>query len=805
MERDKVVALSKVDFFFDLPREKIVALADDFHWKSYSQGAIVIQQGEVRHPFFVIVEGAVEAVVTKGELDPVRINTFIAGDSFGKISLCLNEPAPTTIRALTDCRVLYLDEDLFLQLLAGWPILYKKLAERLSRHANNVNLGIWDARQKEFLRSTLYLNEIEKRFYKVWGGPKTTRLMDEAIATLANHDDHLLLYGERGTGRQMMAWMIHKKRFGARAPFVIVEGSQLERYLTEMDRELYQLDCTLPESEMSDGGLFKMVEGGTLFVQDLHEVTAYHQRKLAKILRSEKTNFVITGSLRLAQEEIGDLSTILEEELSLFFQHTYFLPALRQRKRDLPFLVQGILEELAQRQQRVAPTVSNEAIKLLLSHSYHQGNVTELAQVIERAFLLADGTSIDVEHVFFGPTAKKSGGTFNLLSIPFLRKSLKQGKGLLLLKETIAFLFFGLLFLLLMQPDWAVKTGVFLFAWGLWWPLLALLSPILGRIWCTFCPVSTVMEKVQRIKSYHRPAPIWLKKYDYLLVTGFFLFIFWVEVTFAFRHHPLFTGLLLLFLLMVAVVIAIVYTRHAWCRYLCPLGGFIGVASMSSLIEVRAETSLCLNQCTTFDCYKGKGQIAGCPMSQHLAYLDNNIDCKLCLNCVRNCPNDAVEVNLRIPGRELWQLVRVNQGYVIFVAALVAILVPIFFFDSVLPSIEAFDDWFRFSLLYWGSALLAGAFTYGIIKPFQRKGASKKVQFFFALVPLLFAGHGIYHLQYFPILETVLLAMARLDGEMLQTMYIPVVRLSQLMVLIAGVNFTILFLFLVQWRSSAKL
>ncbi|KAB2952979.1 cyclic nucleotide-binding domain-containing protein [Heliorestis acidaminivorans] len=804
MEQNKVLALLQVDFFSDLTKEEIVGLAEEFRWKSCEQGEIIIPQGVEDHPFFVVVEGAVEAVVTKGELEPVRINTFTAGDSFGKISLCLNEPAPTTIRALVNCEFLYLERQSFLQLMVRWPILYKKLAERLSRHVNNVNLGLWDARQKEFLRSTLYLNEIEKRFYKVWGGPKSTKVMNEVIEEISQQKNHVILYGERGTGRQMLAWAIHKKRFGPSAPFVIVEGNQLERYLAEMDRELSELACSLPDASLSDGGLLKMVEGGTLFVQDMNEVTPFQQRKLARILSSDQSNFVVTASILAAQEKMPALSVLLESELAPFFTFTYSLPAIRQRKRDLPFLVKGILQELAERQQRSAPAVSNEAMKLLLSHNYRQGNVTELAQVIERAFLLADGMTIDLEHVFFGPTAKKAGGSFNLLSLPFLADLIKSGHLVTRLRQVIGALFLVLLVLLLAQPHWAVQAGFFLFAWGLWWPLIALLSPIIGRIWCTFCPVSTMMEAIQKVHAYQLPVPVWLKKYDYLVVTAFFLIIFWLEITFALRYEPFFTGLLLIFLLLMALVVALFYYRHAWCRHLCPLGGFIGLASLSSIVEVRAETSLCLNQCTTYDCYKGKGDVAGCPMSQHLAYLDNNIDCKVCLNCLRNCPNDAVELNIRMPGRELWQLVRINQGYVIFVAVLSAILVPVFYYDAFLPSIARFDDWLFFTLLYWSSALLFGLLAYRVVKPYRTKGATKRVQWVFALVPLIFSGHIVYHLNYVPGMEKLLLAMATVDGENLQTFYVSALQASQWLVIGAGLFFTLLFVWLVQLRSIAK-
>src|SRR5665648_572298 len=156
--------------------------------------------------------------------------------------------------------------------------------------------------------------------------------------------------------------------------------------------------------------------------------------------------------------------------------------------------------------------------------------------------------------------------------------------------------------------------------------------------------------------------------------------IFWVEVITDMRFNPSYTAILLISIQVSAISIAVLYPRHTWCRHFCPLGGFIGTASMGSMLEVRADATVCLNKCTTFECYIGKGNVPGCPMSQHLPFLDNNLDCKLCFNCVRNCPNGSVQVNLRLAGREVWHLVRVNQGFVVFIGVMLAILIPLNYF-----------------------------------------------------------------------------------------------------------------------------
>jgi polyferredoxin len=267
------------------------------------------------------------------------------------------------------------------------------------------------------------------------------------------------------------------------------------------------------------------------------------------------------------------------------------------------------------------------------------------------------------------------------------------------------------------------------------------------------------MDLVQKKLHLNKPVPDLFKKYDYLFITFLFLLIFWVEVVSMMRSSPGNTVILLLTIQLFAIIIGIIFTRHTWCRYLCPLGGFVGTASIGSALEIRADPTVCLNKCTTHDCYVGNGNIPGCPMFQHLPYLDNNLDCKFCLNCVRNCPNGAVQLNLRVPAREVWHLVRVNQGFALFIGVILAILVPLICFEAVQPAWHPWAWRVSFSIAYWGTAIGAGLITWLITKPFKTKAASMRIKLAFALIPLVLAGHIIYQLHYIPGVHAVFIGL----------------------------------------------
>src|SRR5574340_1111870 len=115
--------------------------------------------------------------------------------------------------------------------------------------------------------------------------------------------------------------------------------------------------------------------------------------------------------------------------------------------------------------------------------------------------------------------------------------------------------------------------------WGFWWPALTIFSPSLGRIWCSLCPFSFTMDRIQKIVHLNRSVPDLLKKYDYLFITFLFLMVFWMEAMTGMRKSPLLTALWLISVVAAATITGIIFTRHTWCQHLCPLGGFVGVRS----------------------------------------------------------------------------------------------------------------------------------------------------------------------------------------------------------------------------------
>lgn len=567
---EKLKLLSEVPFLTDLTQWDQMECANEFHWETYPEGSLLIEEGKKPTSVYILHEGALDS----------------DGKVFGVVSLVTGKPSTVTVRSLGSVRLLAISAEDFARILLRWPQIYGTIIGQLNDTLVEANQVLSFNRYKEVLRSAIQLTQYKDKFYGIWGSVKTTHEVERLFAMLDEHEGHLLIRGERGTGRQMVAWYAHQRLFGEAAPFVVLDGQRFEQ----------QWGYLLNDEQHEEGGsyptynLMDIAAGGTLFIQGIERITPQQQVRLAEVFANAQTKCLIIGSI---QEDANHEEFHLMPELAACFTHSYLISPIRDRKRDIPIIAQGIIESLAQKNGRKVPVLTPEATQLLLSHNYRQGNVTELIQVMERAFFLADQDIIGLEQIFFGPTAKKLGSKINLLQWGVFKSIFLKRRFLNGLQWISAGSFLLLIIGLLFLPQLSITMKAFILVWGFWWPALAILSPFLGRLWCTFCPFSKIMEFVQDLYHPKRPLPALFVKYDYLIVSALFALIFWAEVFSNMRSHMLNTAVLLIVIQGLAILVSVLYPRHAWCRHFCPLGGFIGTASIGSILEVRADAAVC--------------------------------------------------------------------------------------------------------------------------------------------------------------------------------------------------------------------
>jgi len=192
------------------------------------------------------------------------------------------------------------------------------------------------------------------------------------------------------------------------------------------------------------------------------------------------------------------------------------------------------------------------------------------------------------------------------------------------------------------------------FVWIAWWAILILVAvPFFGRGWCAVCPIPLPGEWLQRGAVLHPPRKkpkwfnlrwprafrnIWLQNISFLLLALFSSVLL---------TTPNITGIVLAGMLFAAIGLSTVFERRAFCRYLCPVGGFIGLYSQTAPVELRIKDKQVCATCEGKPCYNGSANGYGCPWDVFPGGLTKNTYCGLCMECIRTCPHDNIAVNLR--------------------------------------------------------------------------------------------------------------------------------------------------------------
>jgi two-component system, NtrC family, response regulator AtoC len=267
---------------------------------------------------------------------------------------------------------------------------------------------------------------------------KITELMKFVYKVAASEATTILVQGESGTGKDLVAKAIHYRSNRSEHPFVAINCSAIPETL--MEAELFGHEKgAFTDAKAMKKGLFEVADRGTLFLDEIGELSPLLQAKLLRVLEDQVIRRV--GGIRDIQVEVRVIAASnrdLEREVreGRFRQDLYyrlaiisiFLPSLRERKEDVLPLVDFFLAHYNKKFRKSVQGISEDTRRLLLNYDW-PGNVRELKNALERAMILEEGNLLKPDDLPFSVASGRSGPVLSDKSAPApLETPLEPGK-----------------------------------------------------------------------------------------------------------------------------------------------------------------------------------------------------------------------------------------------------------------------------------------------------------------------------------------------------------------------------------------
>lgn len=252
-------------------------------------------------------------------------------------------------------------------------------------------------------KTTLY-----SPFPEIIGKSKAMQEVFYIMEMVAESNANVLITGESGTGKELVARAIHKKSLRNTKPFVIVDCTTIPENLLESELFGHEKGAFTGAVERKVG-LFEIANEGTVFLDEIGELPMSLQKKLLRFLQEREiqrigSNARIKVDVRVISATNRDLEKLVNE--GIFREDLYWrlnvvrinLPTLRERKEDIPLLVNHFLNKYAKENNKQIPQLEPEVMDALINYEW-SGNVRELANVIERAIVLSPSGIISMKHL----------------------------------------------------------------------------------------------------------------------------------------------------------------------------------------------------------------------------------------------------------------------------------------------------------------------------------------------------------------------------------------------------------------------
>ena len=638
----------------------LAVLAAELQGEQLAENRRLVLEDSPPTALYILRAGRLEAYRTQPDSLADAIS-LLPGTVLHLKALLLDQTVEQTVITLSDSELWSLPRQAFLDLVAQYPEINQTFSRTLASELDALAAQLAFEQERQVALRPYLMPKVRQG---VVGASRYAVRLRQAIKQAASDRRVALIFGEPGLGKDNIAALIH---FGS----------------ADRKQPLVKLNCDLMQANGSElfgrvggkPGLLDWIGSGSLMLNNAEALPKSLSQKVLHLLETGEYRPIVRegdpeppvrhSAARILLTSERNIPEI--ERCKKIGAHLIKVPPVRVAKADIAAQVTYFISLYCRSHGIPQPQVAPEAIRRLQGYDF-PGNLTELENLVQRAIVQSGGAPILTEEVFWSASSKAKRFRLNLLdAYPKLRQFLRSpwwpdrinyGLTLWLFPIIVAIGLFG--------PQSRDQNFVLNLFWAWWWPVMLLLFPFLGRIWCSVCPFMIYGELSQKLSQIWWPRQLrtWprpeAERWGGWFIFGLFTLILLWEELWNLENTAYLSSCLLLLITAGAVIFSLLFERRFWCRYLCPIGGMNGLFGKLAMIELRAQQGTCAATCTTYQCYKGgpaKGEgqeTGGCPVYSHPAQLQDNRDCVLCMTCLKACPHRSVALNLRPPGIELW-------------------------------------------------------------------------------------------------------------------------------------------------------
>ncbi|MCD4787234.1 MAG: sigma 54-interacting transcriptional regulator, partial [Desulfobacterales bacterium] len=245
-------------------------------------------------------------------------------------------------------------------------------------------------------------------FHDIISKSKEMKRLFGMLELIAESDTTVLIEGESGTGKELFAKAIHSVSNRRKAPLITINCSSIPDTLLESELFGYKAGA-FTDAKKDKSGRLALAEGGTLFIDEIGDISQLLQAKLLRVLQDKvyeplgstsslKANVRIVAATNKNLEKLVKNGTFRDDLYYRVNVVKLLLPPLRKRKEDIPLLAEHFIRKFNRLNDRKIQGISSEALSILMSHDF-PGNIRELENIIEYASLVCKKIILGIEHL----------------------------------------------------------------------------------------------------------------------------------------------------------------------------------------------------------------------------------------------------------------------------------------------------------------------------------------------------------------------------------------------------------------------